>query len=292
MTRNNKNELSGSDLKIIAMISMLIDHIAASVIERYMSSVGIEFNVMNPNGSVNAIYLIYFAMRLIGRLAFPIYIFLLVEGFLHTRSRVKYLVRLLIFALVSEIPFDIAFQLEPGAVKNGRLFEFTYQNVFFTLAIGMLTIMVIEWMRQYVVETIPRFLFTCLITVLGMAAAFILKTDYDMSGVWAIVAAYVARTKLDEHNSTPSVDVESEATESKHQSEVLPAYEHRKMLNAMCECAVVLTIFNLIEAVSFLDVLFIKRYNGKRGVNVKLLFYAFYPVHLLVLGFVCVFFNI
>jgi uncharacterized membrane protein len=204
-----------------------------------------------------------------------------VEGFLHTRSRVKYLVRLLIFALVSEIPFDIAFQLEPGEVKSGRLFEFTYQNVFFTLAIGLLTIMVIEWMRQYVVETIPRFLFTCLITLLGMAAAFALKTDYDMSGVWAIVATYVARTKTD----TKKRNGELEADETENN-------EKKKLLNSMCECAIVLTIFNLIEAVSFLDVLFIKHYNGKRGANVKLLFYAFYPVHLLILWLVCMTLNI
>lgn len=301
MTKNNKNELSGSGLKIIAMISMLTDHIAACVMERYMDSVGIEFNVMNQNGSVNLIYIIYFMMRLIGRLAFPIYIFLLVEGFLHTRSRVKYLVRLMIFSLVSEIPFDMAFQLEPGEVKSGRLFEFTYQNVFFTLAIGLLTIMVIEWMRQYVVETIPRFLFTCLITLLGMAVAFALKTDYDMSGVLAIVVAYAARTKLDvkKHNSTPGTDTEpemkehteSDEAEKKWQGGILSPAERSKMLNSMCECAVVLSIFSLIEAVSFLDVLFIKHYNGKRGANVKLLFYAFYPAHLLVLGLICVFFN-
>jgi hypothetical protein len=205
---------------------------------------------------------------------------LLVEGFLHTRSRVKYLIRLLVFALVSEIPFDIAFQLEPGEVKSGRLFEFTYQNVFFTLAIGLLTIMVIEWMRQYVVETIPRFLFTCLITVLGMAAAFILKTDYDMSGVLAIVGTYLARMRVDIKKQNSGFETgETEGDEKK------------KMLNSMCECAVMLTIFNLIEAVSFLDVLFIKRYNGKRGANVKLLFYAFYPVHLLLLGLVCVALN-
>jgi hypothetical protein len=281
MTKNSKIELSGSDLKIIAMISMLIDHIAASVIEGYMDSVGIAFELMTPSGSVNLIYIIYFVMRLIGRLAFPIYIFLLVEGFLHTRSRVKYLVRLLIFALVSEIPFDIAFQLEPGEVKNGRLFEFTYQNVFFTLAIGLLTIMVIEWMRQYVVETIPRFLFTCLIAMLGMAAAYVLKTDYDMSGVLAIVATYVARTKLD--TKKRNGELEADETESN---------EKRKQLNSMCECSVVLTIFSLVEAVSFLNVLFIRRYNGKRGANVKLLFYAFYPVHLLILGLVCVFLNL
>jgi hypothetical protein len=123
-----------------------------------------------------------------------------------------------------------------------------------------------------------------------------------MSGVLAIVATYVARKKFDGkiQNSTLSADVESEATEYmesdatelQSQNDILSGDERRKMLNSICECAFMLTIFSLVEAVSFLDVLFIRRYNGKRGVNVKLLFYAFYPVHLLLLGLVCVILNI
>ena len=84
--------ISGYWLKVIAVISMLIDHTSAVILEQIP---GLE----NPA----------FLMRIIGRLAFPIYCFLLVEGFYHTRSRAKYAGRLFLFALISEVPFDLAF---------------------------------------------------------------------------------------------------------------------------------------------------------------------------------------
>lgn len=261
MDKVNKKTLSGSDLKIIAMISMLIDHIAASALSRYIGANGLwtEFETGN---SINVICVIYYAMRIIGRLAFPIYIFLLVEGFTYTRNRWKYLGRLVLFAFISEIPFDVALQLSCIYVKNGIIIETDYQNVFFTLAIGMAALMLIDRMKQSVVEPVPRFFLTCLITVTGMAVAYFLKTDYSYEGVLAIVVTNEAR--------------------------IVAEKKHRNLTDSMFWCSFVLTIFNTIEAASFLDILFVKRYNGERGANVKLLFYTFYPVHLLILGIISV----
>lgn len=91
--------LSGSALKIIAIVTMLIDHIAATVIIR----------ILKFGGYNDGLYQLYRVMRNIGRIAFPIFCFLLVEGFMHTRDREKYALRLGCFAAVSEIPFDLAF---------------------------------------------------------------------------------------------------------------------------------------------------------------------------------------
>lgn len=118
--------LSGSTLKLIAIITMLIDHIGAAVIARLLIA---------GQGS-EMLYKIYYAMRAVGRVAFPIFCFLLVEGFFYTGSRKKYALRLFGFALLSEIPFDLAF--------SGKTLEFGYQNVFFTLLIGLLTIMLFD----------------------------------------------------------------------------------------------------------------------------------------------------
>ena len=104
--------LSGSTLKLIAIITMLIDHIGAAVIARLLIA---------GQGS-EMLYKIYYAMRAVGRVAFPIFCFLLVEGFFYTGSRKKYALRLFGFALLSEIPFDLAF--------SGKILEFGYQNVF------------------------------------------------------------------------------------------------------------------------------------------------------------------
>lgn len=104
--------LSGSALKVIAMISMVIDHIALYLLE---------------HGTV-----LYETMRCIGRIAFPVFAFLIAEGFIHTRSRYRYFFTLLGFAVISEIPWYLL---------NGA--DGTY-NVMFTLALGLATLMVLE----------------------------------------------------------------------------------------------------------------------------------------------------
>lgn len=99
------NYFSGSTLKIIAMLSMLIDHIAAVLVDS------------------RAYPELYGAMREIGRLAFPVFCFLIVEGYFNTKNVKKYVGRLLIFGVISEIPFDLAIFGRPGT-------EFAHQNVF------------------------------------------------------------------------------------------------------------------------------------------------------------------
>src|SRR5699024_2332190 len=97
--------LSGFQLKCIAILSMALDHTGA---------------VLFPQ----EIWL-----RCAGRLAFPVFCFLIVEGFVHTHDVYRYMARLGVFALISEIPYDLAFR--------GVCLEFAYQNVFFTLLIGI-----------------------------------------------------------------------------------------------------------------------------------------------------------
>ena len=121
--------ISGYWLKVIAVISMLIDHTSAVILEQIP---GLE----NPA----------FLMRIIGRVAFPIYCFLLVEGFYHTRSRAKYAGRLFLFALISEVPFDLAF--------SRRMWDFSSSNVFFTLLFGLLVIWGVEGIKQKFVEEV------------------------------------------------------------------------------------------------------------------------------------------
>ena len=133
--------LSGSTLKIIAVVTMLIDHIGAAILARMMMVNGLggidqsdTTAVMQWYSNNTTLFQVYQVMRSIGRIAFPIFCFLLVEGFEHTHDRKKYALRLGLFALISEIPFDLAFSSE--------VLEFQYQNVFFTLFIGMLTMWV------------------------------------------------------------------------------------------------------------------------------------------------------
>ena len=92
MSANKYKVLSLSSLKWIALITMLIDHTAATMVPYY--------NMLQELTNID-ITVVYDVMRGIGRLSFPIFCFCIVEGFVHTRNVKKYLIRLLIFALIT-----------------------------------------------------------------------------------------------------------------------------------------------------------------------------------------------
>ena len=169
---------TGSTLKLFALIFMLIDHIGAVILEH---GVILSYNRQLPYAlsysaslSVSQIDQV---LRGIGRLAFPIFCFLLVEGFFHTSSRKKYAFRLFLFALISEIPFDLAF--------NSSLLEFTYQNVMFTLLFGLLTIWGMEKAR------FVRPLLAILPAAAGIFIGWLFQADYDWRGIILIIVLYV-----------------------------------------------------------------------------------------------------
>ena len=130
--------LSGTALKRIACLSMLVDHLGASLLENGL----FRCSAIDPR-LVGLDQL----LRLVGRLAFPIYCFLLVEGFVHTHNVKGYLGRLVLFGLLSEVPFDLAFfrtPFYPGA-----------QNVYWTLALGVLAM---AGLKRFEKENgLPRF---------------------------------------------------------------------------------------------------------------------------------------
>ncbi|MCF0130674.1 MAG: conjugal transfer protein TraX, partial [Pseudobutyrivibrio sp.] len=145
-----KGGITGSTLKIIAIIAMFIDHFAAILLNGYINtmlpadfyswSVGdmSAWYVSHPEFA--RVYIIYIVFRCIGRLGFPIFAFLLVEGFGHTRNVKKYARNLIIFALVSELPFNLGF--------NSTLLCPRYQNVFFTLFIALLVLCGIKYLPE------------------------------------------------------------------------------------------------------------------------------------------------
>ena len=176
-----RSGISGSTLKLIAIITMLTDHVGAVIVERMIIR-GVTFGGMN----LKELYMLDQVLRSIGRIGFPIFCFLLVEGFIHTKDRVKYGLRLTLFAVLSEIPFNLAF--------TGRLFSTKYQNVFFTLLIGFLVMAVFGWLEEKCREK-PMLSMILMVIVMaaGMALAAVLKTDYDYRGIISIVVLYIFR---------------------------------------------------------------------------------------------------
>lgn len=167
-----KRYYNNMELKIAAMASMLIDHIGAVLIENTA--------LYNNDGWAMA----GVVCRLIGRLAFPLFCFLLVEGFLHTSNKKIYMLRLLIFALLSEIPFDMALF---GRVTLYR------QNVFFTLFISFSMLFAIQMAEQKLMNRSLRIVVQGGMIFLSCGVAFFLLTDYSYMGPLLTAVIYFLR---------------------------------------------------------------------------------------------------
>ena len=172
---------SGSALKWFAVLIMLVDHIGACLLEVFVLN---YYGVSPLAGRIDNLYFwlsLDSVLRGIGRATFPIFCFLLVEGAVHTRSPRKYLLRLASFALISEIPFDLALHNQP--------FYWGTQNVFFTLLAGLLVIQAFqrspgqEWRGMLALAVL-------------CAAAELCGTDYGAIGVAVIAVMYLLRERF------------------------------------------------------------------------------------------------
>lgn len=217
--------LDGTMLKLIAMVSMVFDHVG---------------DIFYPG---------LMWPRMIGRLALPIFSFCIAEGYAHTRDKKKYLLRMGIFALVSEIPFDLAFD---GAVG------LSHQNIMLSFFLSILALMLFDRIRGEKApdaKQVPAGK-----TVLGILAvaamavlAFLLRADYTFFAVVAVFLFYALRQKHPLLRSGVGVAF----------------LALTRTLGYYCA-----TGFSFIP---------LALYNGKKGRGLKWLFYLFYPGHLLLL---------
>lgn len=152
--------LNSTQLKWIAIVTMVIDHAAMTFC---------------PEASQW-----YLVLRGIGRLAFPIYCFLVAEGYAHTRDWRRYLMNLVIFGLISELPFNL--------LASGTWFHSEAQNVMFTLALGLAGIGLGEQLRMEGKDTLRVLVYfgVCL-------AGWLLRTDYGLEGAALILAFWLCR---------------------------------------------------------------------------------------------------
>lgn len=239
------NLLSGFSLKWIAIITMLIDHTAATLVWSYYLDLRQSFS---PDAALW--YDIYIWMRRIGRMAFPLFCFVLVEGFVHTRSRSKYALRLLAFGIVAEVPYDYA--LHTSISWTSEL------NIMFTLLLAFCAL----WLADVVGSKLKLpWWGTSLLTVATVAgAAWLANGPLDVSyhayGIILIGALYLAR--------------------------------NHRFVQFLLGCAA--TVWYCEDHNSWLQMYAaaglacIALYNGQRGRGMKWFFYLFYPVHLAVLG--------
>lgn len=241
-----KRGISSDCLKLTAVLSMLIDHAGCVLVLNCL------FPILQARGTYESGYAyFYWLLRIIGRTAFPIYCYLLTEGFLYTRNRKRYGARLFLFALLSEIPFDLAFY--------GRI-TFSYQNVFFTLLFGYLAIWIVDWCRKNVSTAVVKGLLESLIVLFFGGLAFLFWTDYSFAGIVLIVCFYFFGQKKGWLTlflfclSAGLLD---------------PAYFADGFV---------------VELFAFPAFFLIANNNHVRKMRMKYFFYLFYPVHLLLLA--------
>ena len=234
---NDKKFVSADLLKWIALVTMFIDHIGAGILEMcYMPDlIGIDMII-----------------RSIGRIAFPIYCFLLVEGYKYTRSKWKYALNLLIFAFISELPFDYLFSLGVS---------FKYQNVYFTLLFGMLAMMIAGEIEK---RDIPAGILLEILVVIPIAyIAYLFNTDYDAWGVLLIFIIFLVRNK-------PRWVVCISATVFVVLTTLVGPISHFIHMSSL-------------EAIGIISFVLIFFYNGKRSGKInKYVFYSLYPIHIAV----------
>lgn len=178
--------LNGTSLKWIAMTAMLIDHIGAVILERlavYQGDID-RIKMIIALFPGDSLYYAAWGTRVVGRIAFPIYCFLLVEGFLHTRNWKRYWFRLAVFALISEVCFDLA-------VSN--VWFGGTQNVFFELAAGLLVLSALKNAER--LPPGPREMSSMIAIAAGCGITWLFKTDYDMEGILLIAAYYLLRSR-------------------------------------------------------------------------------------------------
>ena len=219
--------MSSFVLKLIACIAMLIDHVTAT----FVTSAGWMWTLG----------------RGIGRLAFPIFCFLIVEGLIHTRNKKKYALRLLIAAVISEVPYDL--------MRFGKVWNFDSQNVMWTLLLGFLAIAMIEYVKtKFPGDMFKYNTFSCLAILLCGVTALFFTTDYTIFGVTLIVSFYMFRG--------------------------------RKLANFLMFLVLTWLFYSnsTIQFAALLAYPLFLFYNGKKGMDDKYCLYAFYPVHMLILG--------
>ena len=228
--------MSSFVIKLIAIVTMLCDHSGDAILG--------HFSILN----------------VIGRIAFPLFCFQIVIGYKHTKNVKKYLSRLFIFGLISQIPFSL--------FTYSYLGRLDLLNVYFTLTLGLLAV--------YILDTFPKKykIIAIVLDIIIMVIAELAQTDYGWFGVCLIICIYLF------YNDKNAI-----------------TYFNNNILFTIVLFALILikfsnyfsmgsyyTYLGLVQIIgTFFPIIFMLLYNGKKGPSMKYAFYVFYPVHLLIL---------
>ncbi|OOM10392.1 TraX family protein [Clostridium saccharobutylicum] len=237
--------MNSSQLKILAIISMVLDHVSW---------------ILLPNIEI---------FHFIGKIAFPIFCFMIAEGYIKTRNKKKYLLRLLGIAVLSEIPFIMTFRLVFGP-------SWIALDTIFDLVLGLIAIWSYDSCKFK-----GKFI---IILILG-ALALLFQIDGDFFGVLVIYIFY-------KYHDNFKKQAKYYTLVSLIEILILPIYGIiESLIMNMPISEIIQTVsstnywlYLLIEITGLIVALIpLKFFNGEKGKNIKLFFYSFYPLHLIAL---------
>ncbi|XCP86841.1 TraX family protein [Roseburia hominis] len=245
--------LSANALKMIAMGSMFLDHLGSGIVYHlYLEACmvdGVDIVGDIIPEEAKRLHLLYQILRIIGRIAFPVFAYLLVEGFLHTSNWLNYAKRLFWFAVISEAAYDVPWSAD----------SFLRQNVLWTFLIGLVMLHHLRLEEHLAGRQRNGKMIRDILT--AMLMAFLIQSDYSALGVLLIAVLYIYRGNYRRQAAAGTV-----------------------VLVLMTVVQTMLYRMMWIQIFSVLAFVFLYFYNGERGRGNKYVFYVFYPLHLLILG--------
>lgn len=244
-----KFNVSSATLHIMAMLFMLLDHMWATV---------------TPGRNW---------MTCIGRIAFPIFAFMIVEGYFHTHNIRKYLLRLLVFAIISEVPFNLMY--------GGQAFYPYHQNVIWTLLMGLLIILAIEKVKTKK-KLWLTILVSVILTLVGVIVGFVTMVDYYGTGVFTVLIFYFFRIGENRKRWWCYLG-----------QLILLGWVNLELLGGLYYPVTIagVNLEILQQGFAMFALIPIWLYVGRQGFHNKVfqyICYAFYPVHMLILGLIMI----
>ena len=261
-----KKTLRSDTIKIIAMVLMVIDHIGLAIFEPiYLTST--DYN------TVVTFYYLRLIFTAFGRVAFPLFAYQLMRGFFYTRNRMKHVLTLLVFALITEVPFDL--------FNANEIINFTYQNVLFTLLLGTIMMCALDMVNAsdlfndkddkkgrilgYSVQAFIIVIFSC--------AAVIIKCDYTAKGIILIAILYYARNEKSKLITLAPVLF------------IADIFFVTLLLTRSLDATINYCEIEIYAVVAFF-IMYLDNGERKGGKALKWMGYAFYPLHMLALYFI------
>lgn len=235
--------MTANKLKLIACFSMLTDHLTYCFVARY--------NWVSLTDSSENVW--WYLGRGIGRSAFVIFSFLLVEGFFNTKNLKKYILRLLVTAIIAEAAFD----LMCGYFREDNIFA--AQNSVFLFVLALILMYVLLYIEKLYSEKKPawRYLLSAVACALFSLAAYFLNIDYGYIGMSLILIFFFFRKQ-----------------------------GWRLVVAVIIWSIACLFLEFQLEWAGVLALIPIMQYNGEKGKGWKWTFYIFYPLHMLILGII------